>query len=181
MPASTSPWKRPPSASWTRQDGLLPSRRCRPALRRSPPGSANTPVRSNAPAWRPAPWPYGFGTSCTIAACPSSASIDARYANAALKIRLNKTDRNDAVGLAQIVRTGWFKQVRIKTRASYQICSLLSAREALVRIRVKLENQIRGGLRTFGVLFGKAVGGFTRRATQIITEELDASPEMRLI
>ena len=107
--------------------------------------------------------------------------LDARHANAALKMRPNKTDRNDAAGLAQIVRTGWFKQVRIKTRASYQIRSLLSAREALVRIRVKLENQIRGLLRTFGVLFGKAVGGFTRRATQIITEELDASPEMRLI
>src|ERR671913_155063 len=39
--------------------------------------------------------------------------IDARHANAALKMRPNKTDRNDAAGLAQIVRAGWFKQVRI--------------------------------------------------------------------
>jgi transposase len=79
------------------------------------------------------------------------------------------------------VRAGWFKQVRIKTRASYQIRSLLSAREVLVRIRVKLENQIRGLLRTFGVLFGKAVGGFTRRAMEIVSGELEAAPEMRLI
>ena len=50
-----------------------------------------------------------------------------------------------------------------------------------MRIRVKLENQIRGLLRTFGVLFGKAVGGFARRATEIVSGELDASPEMRLI
>jgi transposase len=107
--------------------------------------------------------------------------IDARHANAALKMRPNKTDRNDAAGLAQIVRSGWFKQVRIKTRASYEIRSLLSAREVLVRIRVKLENQIRGLLRTFGILFGKAVGGFTRRANEIVSGELDASPEMRLI
>ena len=35
--------------------------------------------------------------------------IDARHANAALKVRPNKTDRNDAAGLAQIIRTGWFK------------------------------------------------------------------------
>src|SRR5215216_1084400 len=74
--------------------------------------------------------------------------------------RANKTGRNDAAGLAQIVRTGWFKQVRIKTRSSYEIRSLLAAREVLVRIRVQLENEIRGLLRTFGVLFGKAAGGF---------------------
>ncbi len=47
--------------------------------------------------------------------------MDARHANAALKMRPNKTDRNDAAALAQIVRTGWFKHVRIKSRASYEI------------------------------------------------------------
>ena len=45
-----------------------------------------------------------------------------------------KTDRNDAAGLAQIMRTGWFKEVRIKSRDSYQVRSLLVAREMLVRI-----------------------------------------------
>lgn len=107
--------------------------------------------------------------------------IDARQANAALKMRPVKTDRNDAAGLAQIMRTGWFKEVRIKGRDSYQVRSLLTAREMLVRIRVKIENEIRGLLRTFGVLFGKRVGGFTGRADEIITGELDASPEMRII
>ena len=107
--------------------------------------------------------------------------MDARHANAALKVRPNKTDRNDAEGLAQIVRTGWFKQVRIKSRCSYELRSLLAAREVLVRIRVKLENEIRGLLRTFGVLFGKAVGGFARRADEIITGELEASAPMRLL
>src|SRR5215203_3446610 len=47
--------------------------------------------------------------------------MDARHANAALKMRPNKTDRNDAAALAQIVRTGWFKHVRIKSRTSYEI------------------------------------------------------------
>lgn len=107
--------------------------------------------------------------------------IDARHANAALKMRPVKTDRNDAAGLAQIMRTGWFKEVRIKSRDSYQVRSLLVARETLVRIRVKIENELRGLLRTFGVLFGKRVGGFTGRADEIISGELDASPEMRLI
>jgi transposase len=107
--------------------------------------------------------------------------LDARHASATLKMRPNKTDRDDAVGLAQIVRTGWFKQVRIKIRHSYQVRSLLTARDVLVGIRVKLENEIRGLLRTFGVLFGKKVGGFSQRADEIVAGELEASPEMRLI
>lgn len=107
--------------------------------------------------------------------------IDARHANAALKLRPNKTDRNDAAGLAQIVRTGWFKQVRIKSRISYELRSLLTAREVLVRSRVKIENEIRGLLRTFGVLFGKASKGFASRVDQIVASELDASPMMRTI
>jgi len=76
--------------------------------------------------------------------------LDARHAHGALKVRPNKTDRNDASGLAQIVRTGWFKQVQIKTRSNYEVRALLTARDVLVRIRVKMENEIRGLLRTFG-------------------------------
>ena len=105
--------------------------------------------------------------------------LDARHAHAALKVRPNKTDRNDAAGLAQIVRTGWFKQVQIKTRVSYEVRSLLAGRDVLVHTRVKLENEIRGLLRTFGVLFGKAAGGFSRRADELVAGELDASPVMR--
>jgi transposase len=105
--------------------------------------------------------------------------LDARHAHGALKVRPNKTDRNDASGLAQIVRTGWFKQVQIKTRSNYEVRALLTARDVLVRIRVKMENEIRGLLRTFGVLFGKATGGFSRRADDIVAGELDVSPTMK--
>ncbi|WP_292415113.1 hypothetical protein [Mesorhizobium sp.] len=72
----------------------------------------------------------------------------------------NKTDRHDAAGLAQIVRTGWFKKVRIKSHGAYTVRALLSARDLLVGIRGKIENEIRGLLKTFGVMFGKKVGGF---------------------
>lgn len=105
--------------------------------------------------------------------------LDARHAHAALKVRPVKTDRNDAAGLARIVRIGWFKQVQIKTRASYEIRSLLAGRDALVQVRVKLENEIRGLLRTLGLLLGKAVGGFKRRADELVAGELAASPAMR--
>lgn len=107
--------------------------------------------------------------------------LDARHANAALKMMPNKTDRHDARGLAQIVRTGWYKEVRIKSHGAYVVRALLTARDALVGIRVRLENEIRGLLKTFGVMFGKRVGGFMRRAEEIIAEELDVAPELRPI
>lgn len=47
--------------------------------------------------------------------------IDARHAKAALAMQLNKTDANDAVGLAQIVRTGWYREVAVKSEHSHRI------------------------------------------------------------
>ena len=107
--------------------------------------------------------------------------MDARHANAALKMMPNKTDRADAAGLAQIVRTGWYKEVSVKSHDSYLIRASLASRDVLVGVRVRLENQIRGLLKTFGVMFGKRVGGFARRAEEIIAGELDVAPEMRMI
>lgn len=90
----------------------------------------------------------------------------------------NKTDRHDARGLAQIVRTGWFKTAQIKSHEAYVNRATLTAREALVGMRVKLENEIRGLLKTFGIMFGKRVGGFKRRAEEIIIGELAVAPEL---
>ena len=90
----------------------------------------------------------------------------------------NKTDRHDARGLAQIVRTGWFKAVQIKSHDAYVSRAMLTAREALVGMRVRLENEIRGLLKTFGVMFGKRVGGFKRRAEEIISRDLAVAPEL---
>jgi transposase len=104
--------------------------------------------------------------------------MDARHASGVLKMMPNKTDRHDARGLAQIVRTGWFKTAQIKSHAAYVNRAMLTAREALVGMRVKLENEIRGLLKTFGVMFGKRVGGFKRRAEEIIEGELAVAPEL---
>lgn len=107
--------------------------------------------------------------------------MDARHANAALKMMPAKTDRNDAVGLAQIIRTGWCKSVHVKSAASHEARALLATRSQFVQIRCDLENQIRGMLRTFGILFGKRVGGFAKRAEEIVRGELDASPTIRVV
>ena len=84
--------------------------------------------------------------------------LDARHAKAALALQLNKTDRNDARGLAQIVRTGWYREVAVKSVDSHLVRSLLTTRAQLVRMRVDLANQIRGVLKPFGLIAGKGGG-----------------------
>ena len=56
---------------------------------------------------------------------------------------MNKTDPNDALGLAQIVRTGWYRAVTVKSLDSQIIRSFLTSRARLVEMRVDLTNQIR--------------------------------------
>jgi len=62
--------------------------------------------------------------------------MDARHANAALSMMPAKTDRNDAVGLAQIVRTGWCKIVHVKSAPSHEARALLAARSHSSRFAV---------------------------------------------
>ena len=84
--------------------------------------------------------------------------LDARHAKAALALQLNKSDRNDARGLAQIVRTGWYREVAVKGVDSHLVRALLTSRAQLVRMRVDLANQIRGVLKPFGLIAGKGGG-----------------------
>jgi transposase len=77
--------------------------------------------------------------------------IDARHAKAALSMRLNKTDRNDAAGLAQLMRMGWYREVQVKQLAAHGDGALLASRALLVRQRCELENQIRGLMKNFGL------------------------------
>ena len=54
--------------------------------------------------------------------------LDARHASAALKMQMNKTDQNDAEGLAQIMRTGWYRPVHVKSLDAHRARALLGAR-----------------------------------------------------
>jgi transposase len=80
--------------------------------------------------------------------------LDARHAQAALKLQLNKSDANDARGL--IVRTGWYREVAIKSLDGQLVRALITARAQLVAQRVDLGNQIL--LKPFGLLAGKGEG-----------------------
>jgi transposase len=78
--------------------------------------------------------------------------IESRQAYLALKsLATHKTDRNDARGLAQLARTGFFKPVYVKSLPAHAVRALILARKKLVGQRVTLENQIRGLAVVFGV------------------------------
>jgi hypothetical protein len=94
--------------------------------------------------------------------------IDARHVKAVLKMQVNKSDRNDAAGIARIMQTGWFKEVRLKGFDSHAIRALLTSRAMLVKIKRDLENQICGLLKIAGLLVGTARGdAFSRRALEL--------------
>jgi transposase len=81
--------------------------------------------------------------------------IDARHAKAILKMQINKSDRNDAVGIARIMQCGWYKEVCVKDLDSHAIRALLVSRALLVKIKRDIENQIRGLLKNLGLVIGK--------------------------
>jgi transposase len=96
--------------------------------------------------------------------------IDARHAKAVLKMQINKSDRNDAAGIARIMQTGWFKEVRVKDLDSHAIKALLASRALLVKIKRDLENQIRGLLKNLGLVIGRAkFNVFAVRAEELIS------------
>jgi transposase len=80
--------------------------------------------------------------------------IETRRANAAMKTMPNKTDRNDARALAQIMRTGWYRQVHVKSRQCRLWRSLLVARRTVLNEMRSIENVVRAVLREGGVKLG---------------------------
>jgi transposase len=84
--------------------------------------------------------------------------MDARRAADAIKSRRVKNDRGDAWALAEMLRTGWFAPVYVKSEASHRLKALLGAREQLVKAKRSLGNQIRGLLRPFGVKLPSRAG-----------------------
>ncbi len=84
--------------------------------------------------------------------------IEARHAQKVLDETLNKTDANDADGLAQLAEAGFYKEVRVKSFDSMLTRTLVGARNQLLSISVQLSNQIRGLLKTFGLVVPKGTG-----------------------
>ena len=80
--------------------------------------------------------------------------IEARQAKAAMGAMPNKTDRNDARGIAQIMRTGWYRAVHVKSPSCRSWRALLTARRMVINKRRDVENGIRALLREVGLKVG---------------------------
>lgn len=103
--------------------------------------------------------------------------IDARHAKAALDMAPNKTDANDADGLAHLAEVGYFREVRVKGFDSMLARTLVAARTRLVRITVELSNQIRGIMKTFGLLIPPGKGStFEKNVRNLLSDQDGLGP-----
>lgn len=107
--------------------------------------------------------------------------IETRHTKAFLKAPVNKSDRNDARGIAQMMRVNLFRPVHVKTLESQKRCALLTARKLLLEKALAIENDIRGLLRNFGLKVG-AIGvlKFEERARELVEGMPDLAEIRRL-
>jgi transposase len=80
--------------------------------------------------------------------------VETRHMQAVLKAQINKTDRNDARGIAQMMRVGLYRPVHVKTLRSQKLRMLLTHRQLLQSKAIAIENDLRGTLRNFGLKVG---------------------------
>jgi transposase len=80
--------------------------------------------------------------------------VETRHMRAVLKAQINKTDRNDARGIAQMRRVGLYRPVHVKTLRSQKLRMLLTHRKLLQAKAIAVENDLRATLRNFGLKVG---------------------------
>src|SRR5580658_2156295 len=80
--------------------------------------------------------------------------VETRHMRAVLKAQINKTDRNDARGIAQMMRAGLYRPVHVKTLRSQKLRMLLTHRKLLQSKAIAIENDLRATLRNFGLKVG---------------------------
>ena len=88
-----------------------------------------------------------------------------------LKAQINKTDRNDARGIAQMMRAGLYRPVHVKTLRSQKLRMLLTHRKLLQSKAIAIENDLRGTLRNFGLKVGMV--RFEARIQELVENQPD--------
>ena len=106
-------------------------------------------------------WLYGALAEADLAVI----CVETRHMRAVLKAQINKTDRNDARGMAQMMRVGLYRPVHVKTLRSQKLRMLLTHRKLLQPKTIAIENDLRGTLRSFGLEVGIAGKMRQRRDT----------------
>jgi len=104
--------------------------------------------------------------------------VETRHMRAALKAQINKTDRNDGRGIAQMMRVGLYRPVHVKTLRSQKLRMLLTHRKLLQSKAIAIDNDLRGTLRNFGLKVG-IVG--TVKFEARIEELVDNLPDLAVL
>src|SRR5947209_13855779 len=104
--------------------------------------------------------------------------VETRHMQAVLKAQINKTDRDDARGIAQMIRAGLYRPVHVKTIRSQKLRMLLTHRKLLQSKAIAVENDLRATLRNFGLKVG--VLGTVRFETRI-RELVENLPDLAVL
>jgi transposase len=104
--------------------------------------------------------------------------VETRHMRAVLQAQINKTDRNDARGMAQMMRAGLYRPVHVKTLRSQKLRMLLTHRKLLQSKAIAIENDLRGTLRNFGLKVG--IVGKLRFETRI-RELVENLPDLAIL
>ena len=95
--------------------------------------------------------------------------LETRHVRDAFKAMPVKSDRNDARGIAQLMRLGWFRPVHCKSMAAQEMRAVLTARKLMQSKLRDIENSLRGILRGFGLKVGKTTArSFAGRIRELV-------------
>jgi transposase len=102
--------------------------------------------------------------------------VEMRHMRAVLNAQINETDRNDARGIAQMIRAGFYRPVHVKTLRSQKLRMLLTHRKLMQAKATAVDNDLRATLRNFGLKVG-LVGAVKFEAR--INEPIENLPDWR--
>jgi transposase len=104
--------------------------------------------------------------------------LETRHVRKAFEAMPVKSDRNDARGIAQLIRLGWFRPVHCKSMGAQEVRAVLTARKLVQSKLLDIENSLRGILRGFGLKVGKTTA---RSFAERIQELVQGHPNLEVI
>jgi transposase len=100
--------------------------------------------------------------------------VDAKHISSVLSMKINKTDQNDAHGIADALRCGYYREVFLKSQSLVETGTLLQSRAILVQERTKIKNAIRGLLKSYGIkVFTTGKKIFSTRVKELIQDRIE--------
>jgi transposase len=97
--------------------------------------------------------------------------LETRHVRKAFEAMPVKSDRNDARGIAQLMRLGWFRPVHCKSIGAQEVRAVLTARKLVQSKLLDVENSLRGILRGFGLKVGKTTArNFAGRIQELVED-----------